>query len=125
MSDDDPFEALDDLDADADTDVDPDALFSEVDVDDVDEAAVWEELVAVGAETDEPAGPDSEGVVVPKDDYCRGCEHFSSPPTVACDSAGTDIVELVDVDHLRVVDCPVVEQRRDATGGVFRTDDGK
>ncbi|MHC3437373.1 hypothetical protein ACYJ1Y_04540 [Natrialbaceae archaeon A-gly3] len=40
--------------------------------------------------------------------YCRRCEHFSAPPEVACENEGTEIVELVDLETFRVIDCPVV-----------------
>ncbi|WP_254535690.1 hypothetical protein [Halomarina litorea] len=49
--------------------------------------------------------------VVPKAAYCEGCEHFADPPEVACTHEGTRIAELVDREHFRVVDCPVVAER--------------
>ena len=132
MSDEDPFEELeaDPLDADAAIDADVDELFTEVEVGDVDEDALWQELTEDGArpaptrEDDEevfdeesarPRVDDGEGTVVPKASYCQQCEHFSPPPGVACGNPGTDIVELVDMDHFRVRECPVVERRSSAT----------
>lgn len=53
-----------------------------------------------------------EGVVVPKQSYCERCPHFSEPPTVACTNPGTTIHELVDLDHFRVSDCPIVEEQQ-------------
>ena len=59
--------------------------------------------------------PDDEAggleAVVPKSTYCQRCEHFATPPTVACDNPGTALLEVVDVHRFRVRDCPVVEQR--------------
>lgn len=73
-------------------------------------------------ETEPPAGLNierdpaveevDEGVVVPKQSYCEQCPHFSEPPTVACTHPGTTIHELVDLQHFRVSDCPVVEEQR-------------
>lgn len=60
------------------------------------------------------AGPQETadpGVVVPKATYCESCEHFADPPDVACTHEGTRIAELVDREHFRVVDCPVVVER--------------
>lgn len=54
-----------------------------------------------------------EGVVIPKLSYCERCPHFSEPPTVACTNPGTTIHELVDVDHFRVSNCPIVAEQRD------------
>lgn len=54
-----------------------------------------------------------EGVVVPKRSYCERCPHFSEPPAVGCTNPGTKIHELVDVEHFRVSNCPVVEEQRD------------
>ncbi len=56
---------------------------------------------------------DSGGLeaIVPKTTYCQRCEHFATPPTVACEHPGTAVLEVVDVDNFRVRDCPVVEQR--------------
>lgn len=120
-------------------DGDLDDLFDEVAAEDVDAGAVWAELegAAPAAGT---AGPDDAGdvedplddavlgegpgdeAIVAKASYCQGCEHFSSPPDVDCDNPGTQIVDLVDVKHLRVRNCPVVARRRGAT--VSNLEDG-
>lgn len=127
MSDDDPFEDLEAGAGDADVDADVDELFTEVPVDDVDEEGVWDALTGTDAAADGPgengaraadgqAGDGEEaGTVVPKASYCQQCEHFSAPPQAVCGNPGTEIVELVDVDHFRVRDCPVVERRQSAS----------
>lgn len=128
MSEDDPFEALAGDDADADLDAAVDELFTEVEVETVDDEAVWDALTAGesppdvdgnGAgerDGDEVVETDAgEGTVVPKGSYCQQCEHFSPPPEVSCDHPGTEILELVDVEHFRVTGCPVVERRHSAT----------
>lgn len=93
--------------------------FEEVDVPDIDEEAVWAALDADadGADladlTDTlEAGAERVEAVVPKNQFCERCEHFSEPPEVACGHEGTEIRELVDVEQFRVVDCPVVASRR-------------
>lgn len=130
MGDEDPFETLEDVDD--DLDVDPEELFTEVDIESVDESAVWEEL----SESDENGSgislgtadgftdieDDGDGVIVPKESYCQQCEYFSSPPATECTNPGTEILELVDIEHFRVQECPVVSRRRDATENVLDTE---
>lgn len=123
----DPFAELDagedGLGEDADPfgdDVDAADRFSPVDVGEVNEEGLWEKL-------DDPAGeavveidpdevPDvdtaAEEFIVPKASYCENCEYFSTPPETSCGHPGTEIRELVDVDHFRVANCPVVVRRR-------------
>ena len=136
MSDDDPFEELDvePLDPDAD-DADEELadLFTEVEVGEVDDEAIWAELTGeadgesagddeVTAEAASLPQDDGEGTVVPKASYCQQCEHFSAPPEVACENPGTEIVELVDVKHFRVRNCPVVSRRSSATRDISEDD---
>lgn len=117
----------------ADIDASPGAgdPFEAIEVEPVDEDVLWEDLV--GGDADSPVAGDvavesttggdppvtgpavaveGDEAVVPKRAYCEGCEHFSAPPETACTHPGTEIRELVDVDHFRVVNCPVVERRR-------------
>ena len=129
MSEDDPFEDLPGDGADGDVDEAVEELFTEVDVEAVDDEAVWDELTGDGSpsgtvdgngaggrpDDEVVASDDGEGTVVPKESYCQQCEHFSPPPQVACDNPGTEILELVDVEHFRVGGCPVVERRHSAT----------
>lgn len=140
MSDEDPFEDLDvePLEpADGDEiDADVEDLFTEVEIGEVDDEAVWAELTGeaeasttTGADgvpadgADLPTGDDDEGTVVPKASYCQKCEYFSDPPAVECGNDGTEILELVDVDHFRVRNCPVVARRSSATRGIADEDD--
>lgn len=110
----DPFERLEDGVA---TDERPPGgsdPFEEVDVGTAGEDTSWEELLP--AEPTDGAGIDPTTVgetVVPKRRYCQGCEHFTAPPAVACTHAHGEIVEVVDVDHFRVRNCPVVAHRRE------------
>jgi hypothetical protein len=116
---DDLFETAEDPDGTAEAP--DDVLFETVDVDAVDDEAVWEsfvegetgpeERVGLGAEAEQAAEPDEH--VVPKRDFCQRCPHFSDPPEAACSHEGTTIVEVVDTDHFRVRDCPIVADEND------------
>lgn len=148
MTEDDPFDDLEDVDPDGDqfeelddvpgepgrdgsaTDDDPERRSGRTDVPEDGRPTVERQEVDlpldeetgefVEPETDASTGGPSVSVeeteagaeaVVPKRSYCERCEFFSSPPSVRCSNPGTEIVELVDSGHFRVVDCPVVEQR--------------
>ena len=92
-------------------------LFESVEVGSVDDEEVWESFVegetgpedrvGLGAEAEAVGEPDEH--VVPKRDFCQRCPHFAAPPDTACTHDGTTIVEVVDSDHFRVRDCPIVE----------------
>jgi len=110
----------DDLPFDAEDAPEPEETFDEVEVGTVDEEEVWSHIQ--GEEPSGPsadAGPDDPGerreTVVPKNVYCERCEHFSPPPRMECTHDGTEIIELVGREHVRVIDCPIVEER-DALG---------
>jgi hypothetical protein len=102
------------------TESDTDALddpFEPVEVDEVDDEAVWESFaegetepeaqVGVGAEAERATEPDEH--VVPKRSFCQRCPHFTAPPEMACTHEGTTIVEAVDTDRFLVRNCPVVD----------------
>ncbi|WP_339103402.1 hypothetical protein [Haloterrigena salinisoli] len=84
-----------------------DELFDREDVADIDRDRLWQRL-----EDDETAVPprDEERELreIEVDGYCHQCEHFASPPTVACTREGTDILEMPSLGRFRVADCPVV-----------------
>ena len=112
------------------TDGDP---FDRMDVEAIDEEAVWESLEADDGEpidasaTD--AGVEAERVkrddpgaerpehVVEKGAYCQRCRFLSAPPEVRCTHDGTEIVEVVDSERFRVRGCPMV-----ARGGALARD---
>lgn len=89
-----------------------DELFDEEEVPEIDADVVWERL----GEDEQPEIPDDtehDVRVIEKRSYCEQCPFFSTPPDVGCDHEGTEILELVDMDHFRVVDCPkVLEDER-------------
>jgi hypothetical protein len=94
----DPFASVDDA-------------FEEVDVGDLDPDSVWEELSSAEIE----AVAEKQGrtyAEVSKHSYCEQCEYFSDPPDVGCTHEGTQIVEFLDVETVRLVDCPVVAERK-------------
>lgn len=107
------------------------ALFEGMNPEDVDDEELWAELssdeapapgegdlfsrLAEENPTDRAGSTvetDGEEVIVPKNRYCQGCEYLSRPPEFACGHPGTEIVEVVDGDRLRVRNCPVVRERR-------------
>ncbi len=94
----DPFASMDDA-------------FEEVDVGDLDPDSVWEELSS--AEIEAVAEKDGRTYAeVSKHSYCEQCEYFSDPPDIGCAHEGTQIVEFLDVETVRLVDCPVVAERK-------------
>ena len=107
------------------SDLPDDDLFESVEVDQVDDEAVWESFVegetgpedrvGLGADAEQAVDPDEH--VVPKRDFCQRCPHFTAPPETACSHEGTTIVEVVDPDSFRVRNCPVVEDE-DAVSGL-------
>jgi hypothetical protein len=77
------------------------------------DAELWEAL------SRSEAGPETERqgqrrfAEVSKHSYCERCEYFSNPPDVACSHEGTDIIEFVDSETVRVADCPIVAEREE------------
>ncbi|MGQ4557076.1 hypothetical protein [Halobellus sp. GM3] len=95
--------------------------FETMSVAEIDEETLWSSLedpddpttkVGVG----EPAEPISESepnareYVVSKEEYCERCPYLSEPPELSCDHEGTRIVEVDDVEHFCVRNCPMVEK---------------
>jgi hypothetical protein len=88
------------------------SAFEDAGVEGVDPDEVWERLTGEGeAARAEPEGED-DVVEVSKHAFCEGCEHFSPPPNVRCGHEGTAILEFTDLETVRVVDCPVVAERK-------------
>ena len=86
--------------------------FAEVDLGDVDEDEVWDLLSdaqARGSVADVRDRTYAEGS---KHSYCERCEYFTGPPSADCTHNGTEILEFVDMETVRVVDCPIVAERR-------------
>lgn len=88
-------------------------VFEEMEVDDLDPDEVWAQLTDA-----EERGSVSElqeriYAEVSKHRYCEQCEFFSQPPDVHCSHEGTEILEFTDMEEVRVVDCPVVAERKE------------
>lgn len=83
------------------------ALFDEMDVPTLDGERVWEQLEA---KDEVPSGEIREREIrdIDKRRYCHQCVHFADPPAVRCEHDGTSILELVDVQTVKVANCPVV-----------------
>jgi hypothetical protein len=87
--------------------------FEKMDVGELDVDDVWDTLADAeqrGSVTESEGHTYAE---VSKHRYCEQCEHFSAPPEVACSHDGTEILEFVDLETVRLVDCPVVARRRE------------
>jgi len=77
-----------------------------------DDESVWEDL----SEPVEPETATTEAggrrlSEVNKHSFCEQCEYFSGPPEIACGHEGTEILEFLDMETVRVADCPIVEER--------------
>lgn len=85
--------------------------FDEVDVDAVEDDELWDQLEAerIEATVDEPTSDAERDVrVLRKRDYCMRCQYYSAPPEVRCGHDRGEIMELVDTDRFKVVDCPII-----------------
>lgn len=89
------------------------SLFEKRDTESIDPDAVWQELASAdfGGSAGEPY--ERTFADVSKHSYCGQCEHFSPPPDITCTHEGADIVEFLDMETVRVVDCPIVTERRE------------
>jgi hypothetical protein len=107
-----PDEGVEDPFGDPDPRGDPfgdEGVFERQEVGDVDPDEVWEALEA----TEQVGGEEGRRYAeVSKHTYCENCEWFSEPPEVSCTREGTEIVEFLDVETVRLLSCPVVEERR-------------
>ncbi|WP_324758860.1 hypothetical protein [Haloarcula montana] len=111
---DDPFAGMDDREG------DPfeggESAFERVDVGSIDADSVWEEITA--EDDDGPAGesvtevPDVGYAEVSKHRYCEQCEFFSGPPAVNCSHDEAQILEFIDMETVRLADCPIVAEQR-------------
>ena len=89
--------------------------FAEQPYEDVEGGDVWDaveedetsEFGAIGEVIEEG----EKTFVVSKRNFCERCRHFSEPPEVRCTYEGAEIREFVDMDHVRLYDCPIVEER--------------
>jgi len=93
-----------------------DSVFEEIDVTEVDPDEVWEALASAESRGSVSETRQHTYAEVPKHRYCEQCEWFSEPPDVHCTHEGTEILEFLDMETVRLVDCPVVAERRELEG---------
>lgn len=86
-------------------------LLEQQDVPKIDSGVVWEQLESGGPVLD--WDDDDEERVVEKASYCESCRYFADPPDMECTHEGTEILELVDTAHVRVINCPIVQENEE------------
>jgi hypothetical protein len=91
---------------------DPFEAFESPDVDEIDPDEIWERLSRTEGE-DHVSFDEKVYYEVSKHRFCEQCEYFSAPPETACTYEGADIVEFLDMDTVRLVNCPVVKEYRE------------
>lgn len=85
------------------------SAFESVDIEGVDADEIWESLEA---EPTQPAVGESRYVEVSKHRFCEQCEFFTSPPNADCTHEEAEIIEYLDMETVRLLDCPVVAEQR-------------
>jgi hypothetical protein len=86
------------------------SAFERVDVDHIDADKVWAEIAE---DDDSRETPESRYAEVSKHRYCEQCEHFSEPPNAHCTNDGTEIMEFLDMETVRLLNCPVVAEQHE------------
>jgi hypothetical protein len=90
-----------------------DDVFEQMDVGELDPDKVWESIAEAEEEGSISQRKERIYAEVSKHRYCEQCEFFSDPPDVHCSHEGTEILEFLDQTTVRVVDCPVVAERKE------------
>jgi len=103
--------------ADDDPFTSPESSLSHVDVGDVDEDEIWSAIADAQSRGSVAEAGERTYAEVSKHSFCETCRYFSGPPDIACGHDGTEIMEFVDMETVRLVDCPVVAERRDLQRG--------
>jgi hypothetical protein len=98
-------------------DDDPFGAFESVDVEGADPDTVWAELATAEA-GETPEFDEKVFYEVSKHSFCENCEYFSAPPDVECTYDGAAIVEFMDMEQVRLLNCPVVAEQRALEQGV-------
>lgn len=89
------------------------SVFEEMDAAGLEPDQVWDELADAEERGSVADSVERTYAEVSKHSFCEVCEFFSEPPDVSCSNEGTEILEFVDMETVRVVDCPIVEERRE------------
>ncbi|MFB6188617.1 MAG: hypothetical protein ABEI57_01925 [Halapricum sp.] len=76
------------------------------------DGSVWEDL-STSMETEATTTEEGERRLseVNKHSFCEQCPHFTGPPEIACTHDGTEILAFLDMETVRLADCPIVEER--------------
>jgi len=99
---------------------DPFGAFESAGVDGVDPDEIWESLSA--AEDDDMPEFDSKTFYeVSKHRFCERCEYFTEPPETSCSYEGAAIVEFLDMETVRLLNCPIVREQRKLEESVGET----
>jgi hypothetical protein len=91
---------------------DAESAFERMDIQELDPDEVWESLADAQQRGSVAEMEERSYAEVSKHSFCEQCEYFSAPPDVRCNHEGTEILEFVDMESVRVVDCPVVAERK-------------
>lgn len=94
------------------------SVFERVDSGSTDPDQVWERITGEddaegGDDDDTPMPDDGRYSEVSKHTFCERCEHFSPPPNVTCTHDTAEIIEFLDMETVRLLDCPVVAEREE------------
>lgn len=89
------------------------SVFEEIDVTEIDPDEVWEALASAESRGSVSETRQHTYAEVPKHRYCEQCKWFSEPPDIHCTHEGTEILEFLDMETVRLVDCPIVAERRE------------
>jgi hypothetical protein len=92
--------------------------FDEMDVEGVEPDEVWTDVSEAEQQAAAQEGSERMYAEVSKHEFCEQCEFFSAPPEAHCSHDGTEIVEFTDMEGVRVVDCPIVAERRGLEEGM-------
>ncbi len=108
---DDPFASLGGAGTAGSSDDDPFGAFESHSADEVDPDVVWDAL-STAEEEGVPEFDEKVFSEVSKHRFCERCEFFSEPPAASCTYEGAAIVEFLDMEQVRLVNCPVVAEQR-------------
>jgi hypothetical protein len=104
--------------------------FEAMDVGEVEGEDLWSELferddgdvdryVGVGGEAERVGGGAGyDEFVVETATFCKRCPLLGPPPELHCTHEGTEILEVVDTEHFKVRECPMVEEGDDGLADI-------
>lgn len=85
------------------------SAFAAVDIEALDDEELW---ASIGSNDTSPA-EHKRYSEVSKHRFCEQCEFFAEPPAAHCTHEEANILEFLDMEQVRVVNCPIVaEQQR-------------